>query len=246
MLLPLIGVLVAIFIIYLVFGFLITFTAIAAFVLIILFTDIGKKKEKVYSIEVGKKVENETIPRRHPAAAKELFSGAPDNCGTLYEVFRHGYQKANNGKGDCFGTRAIKKQGDTIVRGEYEWETYEQVQKRFLNLGAGLMKLGMKKGSRLGLYSENRAEWMIASEAANAYSFITVSIYDTLGVEHRQFIIDQSEIHTIITKQNHLKNIFDIRAECPKLENVVIFESEISEQDKKKSRSFKNRTLYIC
>lgn len=33
----------------------------------------------------------------------------------------------------------------------------------------------------MGLYSSNRAEWVIAEQACNAYGLVSIPLYDTLG-----------------------------------------------------------------
>ncbi len=52
---------------------------------------------------------------------------------------------------------------------------------------------GVKPGqdTYIGLYSINRAEWVIAEQACNAYSIVTVPLYDTLGLEAVKYIIGQ-------------------------------------------------------
>jgi hypothetical protein len=58
---------------------------------------------------------------------------------------RRGFSQ--NPEGNCLGWR----QGD----GPYQWLSYRQVQDRFLDLGAGIVKLGFKpvRTPRLLLYS---------------------------------------------------------------------------------------------
>jgi long-chain acyl-CoA synthetase len=43
--------------------------------------------------------------------------------------------------------------------------------------------LGLSKNASVGLFSVNRAEWMMGEYACFMQSFITVPLYDTLGVE---------------------------------------------------------------
>jgi long-subunit acyl-CoA synthetase (AMP-forming) len=38
------------------------------------------------------------------------------------------------------------------------------------------------QGSTIGIYFINRPEWMIVDHACSAYSYISVPLYDTLGL----------------------------------------------------------------
>lgn len=50
------------------------------------------------------------------------------------------------------------------------------------NLGAGLRGLGICEGDKVGIYSINRPEWIIGQQACYAHSFVSVPLYDTLGI----------------------------------------------------------------
>lgn len=46
-----------------------------------------------------------------------------------------------------------------------------------------LMRLScLGKGACVGLFFINRPEWLIVDNACSAYSFISVPVYDTLGM----------------------------------------------------------------
>lgn len=73
------------------------------------------------------------------------------------------------------------------VAGGYKWISYSQVNQRLTNFGSGLLALRnmLQPGSpitqwHLGLYSINRPEWVIAEQAANAYSLVTVALCNTM------------------------------------------------------------------
>jgi long-chain acyl-CoA synthetase len=38
------------------------------------------------------------------------------------------------------------------------------------------------QGARIGLYFINKAEWVIVDHACAAYSYVSVPLYDTLGM----------------------------------------------------------------
>jgi long-chain acyl-CoA synthetase len=75
------------------------------------------------------------------------------------------------------GTRTATKG----VVGAYQFQTYQQVAARITAVGSGLASLNFAAGDRVGLYSVNRADWIIAEQACFTQNLCTVPLYDTLG-----------------------------------------------------------------
>lgn len=46
--------------------------------------------------------------------------------------------------------------------GEYQWETYGQIFERVCNFASGIIKLGHDVDTRAAIFSDTRAEWLIA------------------------------------------------------------------------------------
>ncbi|KAK3698543.1 hypothetical protein QZH41_014469 [Actinostola sp. cb2023] len=98
---------------------------------------------------------------------------------TMDQLFRRAVQLYAFQK--CLGTREILKeveerQGNGRVfnkqiRGEYNWLTFAEVDARARNLGNGLTALGQQRKQNIVIFSETRAEWMIALQSCFANSF---------------------------------------------------------------------------
>jgi long-chain acyl-CoA synthetase len=61
---------------------------------------------------------------------------------------------------------SVKKYSQNVYLWEkkndsYEQLTYSEVWELVYNFGAGLMKIGVKKGDRIAILSEGRNEWII-------------------------------------------------------------------------------------
>jgi hypothetical protein len=127
--------------------------------------------------------------------ASEVFPDKPlvktlyPEVTTLYENFRRGATKFP--QNPCLGARVVLPSGE---RGEYFWQSYETVQKRFLAFGSGLLNYGLAKGDHLGIYSINNPEWVIAEQACYTQGIVPISLYDTLGPDAVAFILEQAGI----------------------------------------------------
>lgn len=160
-----------------------------------------------------------------------LMSYYHEDVKTVYEVFQWGMRISGNGP--CLGYR---KQGKP-----YQWLKYKQVSDRAEHLGSGLLHKGLKPNndSFIGIFSQNRPEWVISELACYTYSMVAVPLYDTLGPEALVFIIDRAEISTTICdKQNKAETLLQNRekGEIPVLKTIIImdpFDSELVERGAK-------------
>ena len=76
----------------------------------------------------------------------------------------------------------------------------------------------------VGLFSINRAEWVIAEYACHYQSLVTVPLYDTLGAEAIEFIITQTELSIIYTTADKLKNLLAVASKLPSLKRIVLMD----------------------
>ncbi|KAM9376917.1 long-chain-fatty-acid--CoA ligase 1-like [Pholidichthys leucotaenia] len=113
-----------------------------------------------------------------------------DDATTLYEFFLRGARVSNNGP--CLGSRKPKQ--------PYEWISYSEVMERMENLGSAFLYKGHSKTTdpNIGIFSQNRPEWTITELACYTYSLVCVPLYDTLGTEAIEYIIDKASISTIV------------------------------------------------
>ncbi|XP_076126030.1 long-chain-fatty-acid--CoA ligase 1 [Alosa pseudoharengus] len=109
---------------------------------------------------------------------------------TAYDMFQRGLRIA--GDGPCLGYR---KPGQP-----YEWISYTEVAERAQVLGSGLLAKGCQPNPKqfVGIFAQNRPEWVIAELACYTYSMAVVPLYDTLGVEAMVHILDLAEITLVL------------------------------------------------
>jgi long-chain acyl-CoA synthetase len=117
------------------------------------------------------------------------------------------------------------------VAGDFQWFSYETVQSMILEIGAGLVHLGLTVPNSTGhrtvaLYSKNRWEWVVAEQACHAYGFVDVPLYDTLGGEAIDFVLDQAGVGVVFTDINAVSKIVESKNRSPTsaLKAVVSFE----------------------
>lgn len=80
---------------------------------------------------------------------------------------------------------------------------------RAKNFGSGLIALGLRPGPStfVGIYSQNRPEWILFEQGCYCYSLVVVPLYDTLGPDACAFIIDQTEISVVVVEDDKKVNL---------------------------------------
>ncbi|KFV18073.1 Long-chain-fatty-acid--CoA ligase 5 [Tauraco erythrolophus] len=119
-----------------------------------------------------------------------LLSYYFEDAKTLYEVFQRGLDVSGNG--NCLGYRKPNQ--------PYQWLTYKQVFDRAQYLGSGLLQKGCKPSPNqfIGIFAQNRPEWIISEYACYTYSMVAVPLYDTLGAEAIVYIVNKADISIVI------------------------------------------------
>lgn len=151
---------------------------------------------------------------------------------TMYEAFQRGLAVSDNGP--CLGYRKPKQ--------PYRWLSYKQVSDRAEYLGSCLLYKGYKPSPDqfVGIFAQNRPEWIISELACYTYSMVAVPLYDTLGAEAVIYIINKAEIATVIcdTPQKASNLIENVEKDLiPGLKMIILmdpFEDDLKERGEKR------------
>uniref|UniRef100_A0A8C2FSQ5 Arachidonate--CoA ligase n=1 Tax=Cyprinus carpio TaxID=7962 RepID=A0A8C2FSQ5_CYPCA len=137
---------------------------------------------------------------------------------TVYDMFQRGLQIAGNGP--CLGFR---KPGEP-----YQWISYTEVAERAQVLGSGLLAKGCKPNPQqyVGIFAQNRPEWVITELACYTFSMALVPLYDTLGLEAMVHILKLAEISMVVCdKEDKAESLLKIKEKgvTPALSCLVLF-----------------------
>nr|XP_020743884.1 long-chain-fatty-acid--CoA ligase 5 [Odocoileus virginianus texanus] len=117
----------------------------------------------------------------------------------------------------------------------------QKVSDRAEYLGSCLLHKGCKpsQDSFVGIFSQNRPEWVISEFACYTYSMVAVPLYDTLGAEAVIYIVNKADISTVIcdTPQKALVLISNVeKGLTPGLKLVILmdpFEDDLKKRGEK-------------
>ncbi len=89
-------------------------------------------------------------------------------------------------------------------------------------LAAALESLGVGKGDRVMLLSDNRPEWHIVDLAVADLGAVTVPVYGNLIPSQLSYQANDSGVKVVITDSGvQMDKFLQIRAECPELQHLI-------------------------
>ena len=117
-----------------------------------------------------------------------------------------------------------------VVRHQDVRLTWAQLKQECERFARGLLALGLKKGDRIGIWSPNWAEWVIAQFATPRIGAILVNINPANRAAELEYALCQSGCSALIIAPPHkTANYAEILAEveAPKLQTVIYFGDQI-------------------
>lgn len=144
--------------------------ALFAIVIPILLAVVLRGKRKLKQRGVPVQVGGESGFAMRNARSPKLVEVPWEGATTMAALFEQSCKKHSQEK--FLGTRKLIARDFTTASdgrkfeklhlGEYQWETYGQILDRASNFASGLLKLGHDVDTRAAIFSETRAEWLIA------------------------------------------------------------------------------------
>ncbi|HKR09898.1 MAG TPA: AMP-binding protein, partial [Gemmatimonadaceae bacterium] len=109
--------------------------------------------------------------------------------------------------------------------GAYRPISHAEVLDRVRRLARGLSSLGVRRGDRVALLSENRPEWAIADYACLTAGMTDVPIYPTIPAEQIAYILKDSGAAAIfVSNKEQAEKIRQIRGQLTSLKTVISFD----------------------
>ncbi|KAH9112405.1 hypothetical protein AeMF1_013257 [Aphanomyces euteiches] len=175
-----------------------------------------------YSVEIP----HSAAPGFGPIRVNPLSLPIAEHTCNLWDNFKLGVAAA--GDNQYLGTRSRDASGKA---GAYTWITYNQAYARILRISTGFHTLlKIQRQEAVGIFSKNRAEWILTEMACNRMSYTLVPLYDTLGPKVIPFILNHTSMRVLVCAAELIPNILAVKHECPTLEALVSFELVTSAQ----------------
>ncbi|CAL9391878.1 3-[(3aS,4S,7aS)-7a-methyl-1,5-dioxo-octahydro-1H-inden-4-yl]propanoyl:CoA ligase [Actinosynnema sp. ALI-1.44] len=129
--------------------------------------------------------------------------------------------------------RAVAAHGDRealVDRTTGRRWTYRQLGAEVDAVAAGLHHRGVRAGDRVGIWSPNRAEWVVVQYATARVGAILVNINPAYRVHELEYVLNQSGVRTLVAARSFKTSdyagmIERVRPNCPALRDVVLLDT---------------------
>jgi long-chain acyl-CoA synthetase len=147
-------------------------------------------------------------------AMMETKGGPRPAPGTLNQLFFDAVSKYN--RPDALQVK---------VAGTYRPISHTEVADRVRRAARGLSSLGIRRGDRVAILSENRPEWAIADFACLTVGLTDVPIYPTLPGDQIAYMLrDSGAVAIFVSNKAQAEKIREIRSQLPALKTVIGFD----------------------
>lgn len=105
--------------------------------------------------------------------------------------------------------------------------TYREFDAEVDRVALGLLDLGVAKGDRVGIWSPNRAEWVLIQYATARIGSVLVNINPAYRTHELEYVLKQSGISLLVAApsfktSDYAGMIEEVRGKCPDLREVVL------------------------
>jgi len=146
--------------------------------------------------------------------SRRIVSGGPRPApGTLVQVFFDAVDRYD--KPDALQAK---------VSGVYQPISHRTLATRVQHIGLGLRAIGIERGARVGILSENRPEWAIADYACLTTGLVDVPVYPTLPAEQVAYILKDAGVDAVlVSTAAQAAKVAEVRQQLPALRHVIGF-----------------------
>ena len=110
--------------------------------------------------------------------------------------------------------------------------TWKQIREQIQAIAQGLINLGVLKGDRIVILSENRPEWQVADLAIMAIGAISVPAYTTSTTKDYEHIINHSGARCVIVSSHNLTlKAVPAVLKSTKCQNIIKIDEDIQKYD---------------
>ena len=104
----------------------------------------------------------------------------------------------------------------------YTWAEYYRLARRF---GMALLSIGVGPGGKMGILSENKAEWVISQMGAGIISAVTVGVYPTSPTPEVAYVVGHADVEVIVCEdQEQADKILDAIDQLPKIRKIIVID----------------------
>ncbi|KAJ6780055.1 hypothetical protein PWT90_01227 [Aphanocladium album] len=155
---------------------------------------------------------------------KPLLETLDPAVNSLHDLFESSLQQFPQNA--CLGSRKWLPSTRTWDD-KFTWLTYKEVAERRKNFGAGVVELHNRINHSkqtqypIALWAPNKPDWQVVDLGCMSQGLYTVSLYETLGPETAEFILNHTEASCIVASLPHIPKLLKLSPRLPHLKIII-------------------------
>ncbi len=129
-----------------------------------------------------------------------------------------------------FGGRVFAQR--RLPSGEFSRATYKQLYDDVVAMGAALAKMGVERGTSVGVVGENRYEWAVTYLAATGGGAVCVPLDPQLKEKEIAGILERAKVEVVISAPSSLGTLEKLKRRLPELREVISMEEGIEDSSR--------------
>jgi fatty-acyl-CoA synthase len=118
-----------------------------------------------------------------------------------------------------------------VVRSQGYRATYRQLWDATTEIARGLIALGVARGDRVGIFSPNRFEWVVAQYATARIGAILVNVNPAYKTAELEYVMNQAEISVLLLARgfrtsDYVAMLAEVRPRCPTLRDAIVIDDD--------------------
>jgi len=123
-----------------------------------------------------------------------------------------------------------------VVRHQNFRATYRQLWDAATRAAAGLARLGVQKGDRVGVWAPNRWEWVVSQYATARLGAILVNVNPAYQTTELAYVLNQAGVSGLLLargfrKSDYVAMLAAVRGQCPTLRWSLVIDEEWARLD---------------
>lgn len=160
----------------------------------------------------------------------ETKSTMASEYSTVSELLEYLYKKFGRSR-----TAFLFKQND-----KFESINHQELRNKVIDFSISLMELGIHKGDRVGIVSENRIEWIITDLALASLGAISVPIFPITTAKQEEYIFKNCGTSAVIVSNKYqLDKVLKFKDNIRPLRHIIVMD------DLKKSETDVENNLFV-
>lgn len=126
-----------------------------------------------------------------------------------------------------YGNQEVFRYKDKTTQ-TYKAITWTELGDEMDSLSLALLSYGFGYNDKIGIFSNNRYEWVVTDLAIMAVRGIVVPFYATASAQQVKYIVDETQMKLLFIGNNdQLDKANWLLDNCPSLEKIIVFESDL-------------------